>query len=186
MISCSSRHNVPSETFCRLSVEFLNIKELLLIYQKQRNLDARKELVKRYVPAAEMLSEKYVNREVKYEDLYRVASQGLINAIDRFDPERGFEVPGFVISIIIGEIKKYVRDTGWYARAPQRIEELSEKMNSSKTLLMQELNRDPKISDVAAHLNCTEEEIIEAMEVDWKKSPTPDKRYKCEFMKFIQ
>lgn len=186
MITCSSMHNMSSERVCRLSVESLNIEELILVYHKHRNVEMRNELVKRYVAVAEMLSRKYVNGEIAHEDLYQAASRGLKYAIDRFDPERDFEFLGFAISTIIGEMKRYVRDAGWYARSPQRIKELSETIIVSKTPLIQELNRNPKISDVATRLNCTEEEIIEAMETDWEKSPTPGERYMSEFMKLIQ
>jgi len=186
MLTCSSMHNKSSETICRLSVESLSIEELLLVYHKHRNVEMRNELVRRYVAVADMLSRKYANREVAYEDLYQSASRGLKNAIDRFDPEREFEFLGFAIWTIIGEMKRYIRDAGWYARSPQRIKELSEKIIVFKTPLMQELNRNPKISDVATRLNCEEEEIIEAMETDWEKSPTPGERYMSEFMKLIQ
>jgi DNA-directed RNA polymerase specialized sigma subunit len=50
---------------------------------------------------------------------------------------------------------------------------------------MQKLNRTPKIEDLTTCLNCTEEEIIEAMESAWEKSPTPAERYKDKFMKRI-
>lgn len=150
--------------------------------QKQQNLDARKELVKRCVNVAEMLFSKYTKTEIDYEDLYQVASQGILNAIDRYDPRQELEFTGLVVSFIITEIKNHLRVTGWYARSPRRIKELSEEITVSKILLKQDLNRSAKISDVVIRLNCTEEEIIEAMETDWQKSPTPIERYKCEFM----
>jgi RNA polymerase sigma-B factor len=185
MITCSSMHNMSPETVCRFSVESLNNKELLLSYHKQRNLDSRNELVRRYVFIAERLSEKYGNREIDNEDIRKAALQGLMNAVDRFDVEWGIKFPGFAISTIIGEIKSCFRDRGWYARLPQRIRELSGKISLCTDIVMQKLNRTPKIEDLTTCLNCTEEEIIEAMESAWEKSPTPAERYKDKFMKRI-
>jgi RNA polymerase sigma-B factor len=186
MITGSSMHNRLPETICRLPVECLNNKELLLIYHDQQDLDTRNELVKRYAFIVEKLSGKYANRGIHHEQIRRAASRGLMTAVDRFDVERDHEFTGFATSTIIDEIKGHLREQGWYARLPQRIRELSGKITLSTTMLMQKLNRTPKILDFINYLDGTEEEIIEALEAAWEKSPTPGEQYRHKFLKTIR
>ena len=167
----SSGINEPSEMTCRLPLESLSDKELLLLYQKNKDIKIRNELVQRYLFIAEILSRKYINKGIEYEDIYQVASLGLIYAIERFDVDRGYEFSSFATPTIIGEIKKYFRDKGWSIRVPRRIQELSKRINTTKAILQQTLQRSPKISDIADYLNCTEEEIIEAMEANQVYTP---------------
>ncbi len=167
-------HNIhidPSDPTRQLPLEALNDKELFLVYQKNRDVKIRNELIKRYLFIAEILSRKYINKGIEYEDIYQVASLGLIFAIERFDVDRGYEFSSFATPTIIGEIKKYFRDKGWSIRVPRRIQELSKKINTTKSILQQELQRTPKIKDIAEYLRCTEEEIIEAMEANQVYTP---------------
>jgi len=139
-------------------------KELFIEYKKMRDIQIRNELVRRYLYIVEILSKKYINKGIEYEDIYQVASLGLIYAIERFDPSKGFEFSSFATPTIIGEIKKHFRDKGWSIRVPRRIQELSKKINTCKNELHQKLQRTPTIKDIAEYLNCTEEQIMEAME----------------------
>ena len=156
----------PSESKETPSLDSLSDKELFLLYKKDRSVTIRNELVKRYLFIAEILSRKYINKGIDYEDIYQVASLGLIYAIERFDTDRGYEFSSFATPTIIGEIKKYFRDKGWSIRVPRRIQELSKKINTTKATLQQELQRTPKIKDIATYLNCTEEEIIKANKLE--------------------
>ena len=121
-------------------------------------------MINRYLYIEESLSKKFLNKGIEYEDIFQVASLGLIYAIERFDVNRGFEFSSFATPTIIGEIKKYFRDKGWSIKVPRGIQELSKKINVAKGTLQQALQRTPTIKDIAEYLNHTEEEVIEAME----------------------
>lgn len=138
---------------------------------KKEELTVRNELVNRYLYIGEILSRKYVNKGIEYEDILQVASLGLIYAIQRFDIDRGFEFSSFATPTIIGEIKKHFRDKGWSIRVPRRIQELSKKVNIAKVSLQQELQRVPKIKDIAEYLSCTEEQVVEAIEASQVYTP---------------
>ncbi len=153
------------------SLKNMNEKELFKEYSTNRKVEIRNELVSRYLYIAEILSKKFINKGIDYEDIYQVASLGLIYAIERFDISRGFEFSSFATPTIIGEIKKHFRDKGWSIRVPRRIQELSKKINAAKNTLHQKLQRTPMIKDIAAYLECTEEEIIEAMEASQVYTP---------------
>lgn len=146
-------------------------KELFKQYRETKDVKIRNELINRYLYIAEILSKKFLNKGIDYEDIYQVASLGLIYAIERYDVDRGFEFSSFATPTIIGEIKKYFRDKGWSIRVPRRIQELSKKINMAKIALHQKLQKNPTVKDIAKYLECTEEEIIEAMEASQVYTP---------------
>lgn len=148
-----------------------DIKKLFIDYKKNKNPDIREELISKHLYIAEILSKKYSNRGIEYDDIYQVACLGLIYAIDRYDLEKGYEFSSFATPTIIGEIKKYFRDKGWAIRVPRRIQEFSKKINNAKILLSQELQRTPTVGDIAEYLECTEEEVLEAMEASKVYTP---------------
>lgn len=146
-------------------------KEILLIYRDIRDIRIRNVLIERYMYIAEILSKKYINKGIDYEDIFQVASLGLIYAIERFDIDKGFEFSSFATPTIIGEIKKYFRDKGWTVRVPRRIQELSKKVNLARSTLQQELQRVPTIKDIAKYLNLTDEQVIEVLEASQVYTP---------------
>lgn len=149
----------------------MEIKELFKIYNETKDKQIRDILIEKHIYIAEILSKKYANRGIEYDDIYQVACIGLIYAIDRYNIEKGYEFSSFATPTIIGEIKKYFRDKGWTIRVPRRIQELSKKINNAKVLLSQQLQRSPTIEDIANYLNYTEEEILEAMEASKVYTP---------------
>lgn len=153
------------------SLKIYTEKELFKKYKETKDMEIRNELINRYLYIGEILSKKYVNRGIEYEDIYQVASLGLIYAIERYDIDKGFEFSSFATPTIIGEIKKHFRDKGWSIRVPRRIQELSKKINITKNTLQQTLQRTPRIKDIAEYLGCTEEEIMEAMEASQVYTP---------------
>lgn len=145
--------------------------ELFLEYSKKRDRETRDKIFEEYMYIAEILAKKYTNKGVDYDDIYQIASIGLLYAIDRFDIERGFEFSSFATPTILGEIKKFFRDKTWTMKIPRRIQELSKKVNSAKVYLMQKDQKVPTPAEIADYLRCTEEEVLEAMEASKAYSP---------------
>ncbi|MDO5707327.1 MAG: SigB/SigF/SigG family RNA polymerase sigma factor [Andreesenia angusta] len=146
-------------------------KDLFRFFSENEDKRIREELISRHMYIAEILSKKYANKGIDYDDIYQVACIGLIYAVDRFKVEKGYEFSSFATPTIIGEIKKHFRDKGWSIRVPRRIQELSQKVNVARTNLSQELQRSPTIEEIAEYLNCSEENILEVMEA--RKVYTP-------------
>jgi RNA polymerase sigma-B factor len=140
------------------------IKILFKKFEQTRDFQIREELIKKHLYIAEILSKKYANKGIDYEDIYQVACLGLIYAIDRYDLSKGYEFSSFATPTIIGEIKKYFRDKGWSIRVPRRIQEISKSVNNAKSMLSQELQKTPTVKDIANYLNLSEETILEALE----------------------
>ncbi|MDR7854954.1 SigB/SigF/SigG family RNA polymerase sigma factor [Tissierella sp.] len=149
----------------------IDTKELFRSYKENRDKKTRDILIEKHIYIAEILSKKYANRGIEYDDIYQVACIGLIYAIDRYDIDKGYEFSSFATPTIIGEIKKYFRDKGWTIRVPRRIQELSKKINNAKVHLAQQLQKSPTVEDIATYLNCSEEEILEAMEASKVYTP---------------
>ncbi|WBW49994.1 SigB/SigF/SigG family RNA polymerase sigma factor [Peptoniphilus equinus] len=146
-------------------------KELFREYDRTKDPQIRDILIEEHLYIAEILSKKYAGKGIDYEDIYQVASIGLIYAIDRYDLTRGYEFSSFATPTIIGEIKKYFRDKGWTIRVPRRIQELSKKINLANIHLSQKYQRTPKVEDIAEYLNATPEEILESVEASKAYSP---------------
>ncbi|WFD10299.1 SigB/SigF/SigG family RNA polymerase sigma factor [Tepidibacter hydrothermalis] len=144
--------------------KLIDTKELFREYKETKDRDIRNRLIENYMYIVDILSKKFINKGIEYEDIYQVGSLGLIYAIDRFDVEKGYEFSSFATPTIVGEIKKYFRDKGWAIRVPRRIQELSKKVNKAKVELQQRNQKVPKVIDIAAYLGCSEEEVLEAME----------------------
>jgi RNA polymerase sigma-B factor len=138
--------------------------ELFELYSKSRDVAVRNEIVKRYTYLAEIISRKFLNRGVEYEDIYQVACIALIKAVERFDPEKGFKFVSFATPTIVGEIKRYFRDKSSAIRIPRRIYEVYQKVNMAKDHLSQELNRTPRVDEIAAYLDLKPESVLEIVE----------------------
>ena len=143
-----------------------NIKnyDLFLLYNENKDIELRNQIFDKYKYMADIISRKYSNRGIEYDDIYQIACMGLIFAIERFDVSKGFEFTSFATPTILGEIKKYFRDKGWAIKVPRKIQEISRKVNEYSSILSSQLHRAPTIKEIAQYANSTEEEVLEAFE----------------------
>ena len=125
---------------------------------------AREDLVALFRPLAEYLARRFSGRGEQLEDLSQVAMIGLLNAIDRFDPDREVQFPTYAAVTIVGELKRHFRDKGWSVRVPRRLQETGLRVNRALAELWQELGRSPTVAELAKRVEVPEEEVIEAME----------------------
>ena len=132
----------------------------------ERN-EIRDRLVTEHLPVAEHIARRFRNRGQPEEDLRQVATIGLINAVDRFDPERGNDFLSFAVPTITGEVRRYFRDATWSLRVPRRLKELHTALTAASARLGQQLGRSPKPSELAAELNVPIEEVYEGLRVGY-------------------
>jgi RNA polymerase sigma-B factor len=125
---------------------------------------ARDELVEMFLPLAEYLARRFSGRGESLDDLVQVASVGLLNAVDRFEPEREVQFSTYAAVTIVGELKRHFRDKGWAIRVPRRLQEVGLRINAVIPELAQELGRSPTIDEIAVRSEATPEEILDAME----------------------
>jgi RNA polymerase sigma-B factor len=135
---------------------------LFLRYQRHGDLAAREELVRRFLPLARGLAQRYERASEPLEDLVQVASLGLVKAIDRFDPEQGTRFSSYAVPTVLGELKRHFRDCGWALHVPRGMQERLLKVNEAMEHLSAELGRPPTPRQVGAELNLPVEEVLEA------------------------
>ena len=88
---------------------------------------AREKLVELHLPLVRSLARRYANRGEGLEDLVQVGSIGLLESIDRFDPQRGSDLPSFAVPTITGVIKRHLRDRSTIVRMPRPLAERARK-----------------------------------------------------------
>lgn len=130
--------------------------------QRQR---VRGELISGYLPVAEHLARRFAGRGEPLEDLIQVATIGLINAVDRFEPDRGGSFFSFAVPTITGELRRHFRDHGWSTRVPRGLKDLHMAIRSTQTELSQQLGRAPRPSEIADQLGIPISEVIEGLQV---------------------
>ncbi len=153
----------------RLSVDRERTRELFIELQgapegDPRRQRARDSLVEQHLPLVEHLARRFRNRGEPYDDLVQVATIGLIKSVDRFDLGRGVEFSTYATPTIVGEIKRHFRDKGWAVRVPRRLQELRLSLASATSELSQKQGRSPTVSELAAHMKITDEEVLEGLE----------------------
>ena len=134
--------------------------------------EARQQLVEMYLPLAYRLASRYRNSGEPLDDLQQVASLGLLNSIDRYDPAAGPFVR-YAVPNILGELKRYFRDKSWGVHVPRSLQERTLKVTRAIDELSSELGRSPTPGDVAKATGYDLDDVIEAMDVSSAYSPTP-------------
>ena len=139
-------------------------RELLLRYRADRDPATREELVRRYLPFARGLALRYRGGSEPSEDLIQVASLALVNAIDRFEPERGIPFTAFAAPTILGELKRHFRDRVWTMRVPRGLQERIADVEGATAKLTGELGRSPAVGEVAERLSVSQSDVLEVFE----------------------
>ena len=133
-------------------------------FRVSQSSEIRNAIVSKYLYLADIVTRKFLNRGVEYDDLYQVASIALITAVNRFETDKGVKFSSFATPTMVGEIKKYFRDKVALIRVPRRIYEVYKNVNNAREALTQELGRTPTLSDIADYLNIDVETVIETIE----------------------
>jgi RNA polymerase sigma-B factor len=140
----------------------------------------REEAVKRYLPLARGLAARYSYSVEPAEDLQQVAAIGLLNAIDRFDPDRGAAFTSYAIPTILGELRRHFRDRTWALRVPRSHQELTVRMERARDELATSLGRHPTIAELSRRLDVDQELILQLVDVSTARRTLPLTRRPAE------
>jgi RNA polymerase sigma-B factor len=137
---------------------------LLAAYARTRQPALRERLVERYLPLARFAAARFRHGTEPFDDLVQVASVGLLNAIDRFDPDNGASFSAYALPTITGELRRHFRDRGWMVRPPRDLQEQSLKVERITQQLRAELGSSPTLQDIARSCDLSIEAVLEARE----------------------
>jgi RNA polymerase sigma-B factor len=140
------------------------IDELARRWRHDGDRAAREELFEQFRPLARKLAGRYTNPHEPLEDLVQVAYVGLLGAVDRFDPGRGVRFSSFAIPTILGELKRYFRNTGWSAHVPRGAQELALRVEQAGRRLAAESGHAPSVEEIAQYLELSVEEVIAGLD----------------------
>lgn len=138
--------------------------DLFVRWQEQGDPAARDSLVAQFMPLARSLARRYGRSSEPFEDLLQVASMGLLKAVDRFDPERGHPFPAFAVPTILGEMRRYFRDSGWAVHVPRGTQERALKVRDAQDLLANQTGRAPTVNQLAQYLELDSEDVLDALQ----------------------
>jgi RNA polymerase sigma-B factor len=142
------------------------------VFQEYASLDPqdparealRGKLVTGYLPVVQHIARRFAGRGEPVDDLEQAGTIGLINAVDRFEPDRGVDFLSYAVPTITGEIRRHFRDRTWSMRVPRRLKDLQSSINSAVGPLSQELGRAPTPSEIAARLGIPAEDVVEGLD----------------------
>src|SRR5947209_8124307 len=133
-------------------------------WQRERDRRARDELVNRFLPLARSLARRYMRSSEPYDDLVQVASLGLVKAIERFDHTRGFAFTSFAVPTIVGELKRYFRDTGWALHVDRSAQDRARRIIEAEARISAEIGRSPTVVELAQYLEMSDEEVLDGLQ----------------------
>jgi RNA polymerase sigma-B factor len=155
-------------------------EEVADLFRRLPDPSARDELAEEFLPLAEYFARRFSGRGEPIEDLTQTASLGLLNAIDRFDPDRGVPFATYAAATIVGELKRHFRDRGWALRVPRNVQETAILVNRTMSSLWQDLGRAPTVPEIASAADIGEDDVLQALDAlqayttDSLDAPTSD------------
>ena len=149
----------------------MSSRALLHAYHRHGDLGARDRLIEDYLPLVRRIARQHAGRGEPLEDLVQVGSIGLINAIDRFDLDRGVDLAAYAIPSIVGEIKRHLRDRVGPIRIPRRLQEVNASLNAGAAGLGAKLQRPATVAELAREAGVEQELALEARKAQRAHDP---------------
>ncbi len=139
---------------------------LLRRYAESHDPELKAELSERFLPLARSLALRYRGTSEQLDDLFQVASLGLVKALDGFDPGRGENFVAYAAPTILGELRRHFRDRVSDVRLPRGLQERAMAVSGAIRELAEEGGRTPTVSAIASRLELSEDEVSEALQAD--------------------
>lgn len=131
---------------------------------RTHRVEVRDAIVESHLGLAHHLARRFAHRGEPYDDLYQVTCMALVNAVERFDPDRGAKFTSFAVPSMVGELKRHFRDKGWSVRAPRRVQELYLEIGHQVEELTHKLGRSPTVAEIAESIGEPHASVLEAIE----------------------
>lgn len=144
--------------------KLLDSAELIRLAQ-EGNAEAREQVIVDNIALVWSVVKRFTGRGYEAEDLFQIGSIGLMKAVDRFDTSYEVKLSTYAVPMIIGEIKRFIRDDG-IVKISRGIKENGWHIKQAAGKLSQQMNREPTIEEIASETGLSKEDIVIAMEAD--------------------
>jgi RNA polymerase sigma-B factor len=141
-----------------------DLDRLFVAYQASGERAVRNRLVEAHRGLAASIANDYRGRGVDLDDLVQIAMLGMLKAVERFYPERGIPFSSYASRTVNGEIKRYFRDRTWAVRPPRSAQERHLDLRRARTALSSRLGRPPTVDELAAELDISPDDVLDAVE----------------------
>ncbi len=138
-------------------------RELLERWQRDGDRGAHELLIQQYTPLARSLARRYAHTSEPFEDLLQVACLGLLKALERFDPEREVAFAAFAVPTILGELRRYFRDSSWGVHVPRDLQERALAVSNAQEQLTNERGHAPSARELAEYLELPLGQVLDAL-----------------------
>ena len=134
--------------------------DLFREYARSRDHAVMARLVEENLPLSQAVARKFQGQGVEKDDLEQVAAMALMQAIERFDPERGLQFSTFALPTIAGSVRNYLRDRGSTIRLTRSLREQLTKLRRVSDELTRKLQREPSMRELAEAMELPPEELL--------------------------
>ena len=143
----------------------LNQDELLELLRKAKNGDesAKNAIFTQNTPLIKSIIRRFAGKGVEYDDLYQIACIGFLKAVNNFDESFGVKFSTYTVPMVIGEIKRYMRDNG-AIKVSRTLKILANKINKFVDAYQTKNNSTPPVELIATEFGITSDEVVVAMD----------------------
>lgn len=153
---------MSEEAVKKLSYNYEDNMELIK-YAKDGDKSALNKLVEVNMALVSTISKKFLNRGYEYEDIFQIGCMGLVKAVNNFDDKYNVKFSTYAVPMIIGEIKRFIRDDGMI-KVSRSVKNTAKKLHYDKEALTKKLNRDPTVEELSQYSGIAVEDIVFATE----------------------
>lgn len=135
----------------------------LLTKAKDGDKDALDEFIKNNIPLVSAVARKFMNRGYEYDDIFQIGCMGLVKAVNNFDPAYNVKFSTYAVPMIMGEIKRFIRDDG-IIKVSRSVKSVAKKLHYDKENLTKKLGKEPTLEELSKYSKISTEDIIFATE----------------------
>lgn len=122
----------------------------------------RDEIIGENLGLVHACAKRFKNKGIEYDDLFAAGCEGLIKAVDRFNPDLGLQLSTYAVPVILGEIKRLFRDGGT-VKVSRGLKELGRKINAAARTFTNEYGKEPTVNQLAEILQTEPQQIVQGI-----------------------
>ena len=147
------------------NLKVLTEKEKIELFKRMKNGEkaAREQLINGNLKLVLSVIQRFSGRGETMDDLFQVGCIGLIKSIDNFNIDLNFKFSTYAVSMIIGEVRRFLRDNN-PIRVSRSLRDTAYKAMQTKEVLQNRFNREPTIDEIAKHMQIKKEDVVIALE----------------------